>query len=254
MIAIDMEMPENCVECRFNTSEFEYCNAMPVEFVGQVSDREEDGKPEWCPLKAQEPITGETSDGYHTFNELYHHRAVLFSVIVANYPDRAWKSKKHHDGTMYDNMFIVGIDTPDGQATYHYDVEPYWDMFKCRVFDNAPEWDGHTPAQAIERIGKLKAQGPRVMTSSEVMDYVGYFKNNPPSEVSKLPLWTESKKETGVFSGYRNVGNIRNLIHTSGLDRSYIFNQHWRCWTARPTVEQMNNTPWEERDNGEKAK
>lgn len=111
-------------------------------------------------LKAQGPITGETSDGYHTFNELYHHRAVLFSVIVANYPDRAWKSKKHHDGTMYDGMFIVGIDTPDGQATYHYDVDPYWDMFKCRVLDNAPEWDGHTPAQAIERIGKLKAQEP----------------------------------------------------------------------------------------------
>ena len=111
-------------------------------------------------LKEQEPITGETSDGYHTFNELYHHRAVLFSVIVANYPDKAWKSKKHHDGTMYDNMFIVGIDTPDGQATYHYDVDPYWDMFKCRVLDNAPEWDGHTPAQAIERIGKLKAQEP----------------------------------------------------------------------------------------------
>ena len=111
-------------------------------------------------LKAQEPITGETSDGYHTFNELYHHRAVLFSVIVANYPDRAWKSKKHHDGTMYDGMFIVGIDTPDGQATYHYDVDPYWDMFKCRVLDKAPEWDGHTPAQAIERIGRLKAQEP----------------------------------------------------------------------------------------------
>lgn len=115
-------------------------------------------------LKAQEPITGETSDGYHTFNELYHHRAVLFSVIVANYPDKAWKSKKHHDGTMYDNMFIVGIDTPDGQATYHYDIDPYWDMFKCRVLDNAPEWDGHTPAQAIERIGKLKVQEPRVLT------------------------------------------------------------------------------------------
>lgn len=109
-------------------------------------------------LKAQEPITGETSDGYHTFNELYHHRAVLFSVIVANYPDRAWKSKKHYDGTMYEGMFIVGIETPDGQATYHYDIDPYWDMFKCRVLDNAPEWDGHTPAQAIERIGKLKAQ------------------------------------------------------------------------------------------------
>ena len=109
-------------------------------------------------LKEQEPITGETSDGYHTFNELYHHRAVLFSVIVANYKDRAWKSVRHHDGTMYDGMFIVGIDTPDGQATYHYDIDPYWDMFDCKVREFAPEWDGHTPAQAIERIGNLKAQ------------------------------------------------------------------------------------------------
>ena len=54
MIQIDMPMPDNCLECRFNTSEFGYCNAMPVEFVGQVSDFEEDGRPEWCPLKALE--------------------------------------------------------------------------------------------------------------------------------------------------------------------------------------------------------
>ena len=101
-------------------------------------------------------ITGETSDGYHTFNELYHHRAVLFSVIVKAFPDHAWKSRKHHDGSMYDGMFIVGIETPDGQATYHYDVDPYWDMFKCKELEYAPEWDGHTPAQAIDRIGKLE--------------------------------------------------------------------------------------------------
>ena len=132
-------------------------------------------------LKAQEPITGETSDGYHTFNELYYHRAVLFSVIVANYPERAWKSKKHHDGTMYDGMFIVGIDTPDGQAAYHYDVDPYWDMFKCRVLDNAPEWDGHTPSEAIERIGKLKAHEPvkpRIVdTSNSKLYHNDMFKN-----------------------------------------------------------------------------
>ncbi len=101
-------------------------------------------------------ITGETSDGYHTFNELYHHRAVLFSVIVKAFPDRAWKSRKHHDGSMYDGMFIVGIETPDGQATYHYDINPYWDMFQCKELEYAPEWDGHTPAQAIARIGKLE--------------------------------------------------------------------------------------------------
>ena len=99
--------------------------------------------------------TGETSDGYHTFNELYHHRAVLFSVIVRDHPDLAWKSKLHSDGTMYDGMFIVGIQTPQGQATYHYDIDPYWDMFNCKELDQAPEWDGHTPSEAIERIATL---------------------------------------------------------------------------------------------------
>ena len=101
-------------------------------------------------------VTGDTSDGYHTFNELYHHRAVLFSVIVKAFQEKAWKARLHHDGTMYDGMFIVGIDTPEGQASYHYDIDPYWDMFECKELERAPEWDGHTPAQAIERIGRLE--------------------------------------------------------------------------------------------------
>jgi hypothetical protein len=100
-------------------------------------------------------VDGSTSDGYHTFDELYHHRAVLFGVVVNDHSDIAWKSKRHHDGSMYDGMFIVGIDTPDGQATYHYDVDPYWDTFRCKELEFAPEWDGHSPDDAIERIGSL---------------------------------------------------------------------------------------------------
>ena len=42
--------------------------------------------------RTQPEITGNTSDGYHTFNELYHHRAMLFSVICNDRLDRAWKS------------------------------------------------------------------------------------------------------------------------------------------------------------------
>lgn len=99
---------------------------------------------------------GEFSDGYHTFNELYHHRAVLFSVICNMFPEKAWKSKLHDTGDMYDGMFIVGIETEQGQATYHYDIEPYWDMFKVKELEKAPKYDGHTPSDAIERIGKLK--------------------------------------------------------------------------------------------------
>ena len=101
-------------------------------------------------------ITKETTDGYHTFNELYHHRAVLFSVICNDRPNLAWKSKLHHDGTMFDDhTFIVGIDTPSGKASYHYDIDPYWDMFHVPVLERAPEWDGYTPVQSIERIGSL---------------------------------------------------------------------------------------------------
>lgn len=101
------------------------------------------------------PVTGDTSDGFHTFNELYHHRAVLFSLIVTCFPGASWKSEQHSDGTMYDGMFIVGIETPWGQATYHYDVDKCWNMFPCEELDRAPEWDGHTPDQAIERIERL---------------------------------------------------------------------------------------------------
>lgn len=106
--------------------------------------------------RCSEKINGETSDGYHTFNELYYHRAVLFSAICRCFPERSWKSRKHHDGTMYPGMFIVGIETDDGQATYHYDIEPCWDMFPVKELEQAPEWDGHTPQQAIERIHNMR--------------------------------------------------------------------------------------------------
>lgn len=87
---------------------------------------------------------GDISDGYHTFDELYHHRMILFATICNSKPDISWKSKKHHDGTMYDDYFIVGINTPEGQYTYHYHLNN-WDYFKVKELDNAPEYDGHQP-------------------------------------------------------------------------------------------------------------
>ena len=91
-----------------------------------------------------DPINGDTSDGYHTFNELYHHRAVLFAALQNAYPDLSWKAKKHADGTMFNDSFIAGINTPDGMYTYHCDLSE-WDMFTCNEIEYAPEWDGHMP-------------------------------------------------------------------------------------------------------------
>lgn len=99
-------------------------------------------------FEKQEPLKDmEVSDGYHTFNQLYHQRAVLFATIVNQNKDIAWKSFKHSDGKYcFDSngeWFIVGIDTPKGSYTYHYSKE-YWDMFNCKELECAKEWDGHT--------------------------------------------------------------------------------------------------------------
>lgn len=88
--------------------------------------------------------TGEISDGYHTFNELYYHRMMLFSIICNTYKSVAWKSWKHDDDTMYDDMFIVGVSLPYGDYSYHYNKE-HWDRFDVTILDRAPKWDGHKP-------------------------------------------------------------------------------------------------------------
>lgn len=84
----------------------------------------------------------EISDGYHSFKELYDHRMVLFSIICNQNKDLSWKSKKHFDGGMYTDYFIVGIETKEGQFTYHYPLEN-WDMFNVKTLERAPLWDGH---------------------------------------------------------------------------------------------------------------
>ena len=40
--------------------------------------------------------------------------------------DISWKSKRHSDGKKCfdsDNWFVVGIDTPEGSYTYHYEMK-----------------------------------------------------------------------------------------------------------------------------------
>lgn len=59
-------------------------------------------------LKAEGGRADSISDKWHTFGELYFHRAVLFSVILNSNKSISWKSWKHHDGTMFDDSFIVG--------------------------------------------------------------------------------------------------------------------------------------------------
>lgn len=114
-------------------------------------------------------ITGSTSDGYHTFDELYYYRllynANLVNTIIYNnskfsadfrLPINIYKSYKHSDGELCfgGGWFVVVMETPFGQITNHYENK-YYDMFCCPGVDVAPVWDGHTPQQAAERLDKL---------------------------------------------------------------------------------------------------
>lgn len=105
-------------------------------------------------------INGQTSDGCHTFDELYDHRTVLFALVLDELRKKGtcvlWKSRLHADGTMYDGFFIAGVTTPDGQATYHCKDE-YWHMFKLPRLDQAPAFDGHTPDDTLLRLSRALA-------------------------------------------------------------------------------------------------
>ena len=102
---------------------------------------------------------GEVSDGFHTFNGLYEQRMILFAALVKAYKDKAWKSYRHEDGEYCfgGGWFIVGIDTPEGSYTYHYENK-YWDLFDCVDLPRAKHWDGHTEADAETRLMSLNPE------------------------------------------------------------------------------------------------
>lgn len=103
-------------------------------------------------IKLLKVDTNKISDGYHTFGELYDHRCRLF-IKLASVSKDSWKSLRHSDGSSWDGWFIMGIGKKAGeQITYHLPMK-FWDSSKW-VFeiDTAPEWDGHTPSDVLERL------------------------------------------------------------------------------------------------------
>ena len=145
----------------------------------------------------------EISDGYHTFNELYYHRMILFSVICNMNRGKAWKSWKHHDGSIYDDYFIVGINTPKGQYSYHYHKD-HWDMFKVEALENAPEWDGHEPKD-INRLMSL------------LQEVANDCRTENNEELNKILIRCDGKDI--IINTIREVAEISKLLEWNrGLD------------------------------------
>lgn len=104
--------------------------------------------------------TKDISDTYHTFGDLYNHRmafnAALCHAITEINAEKiyCYKSWKHHDGTMFEGMFIVVIESCYGQISYHYNAE-HWEKFNIPERDIALEYDGHTPDDTYIRLLKV---------------------------------------------------------------------------------------------------
>lgn len=102
---------------------------------------------------------GEISDGYHTFNELYEHRYLLFCGVAALAWSKGrqycWKSRTHWiDGNLepvWDGWFVAGIEIGGKMITYHLPLE-YWSLFNGIDRLKAPPHDGHTSLDVIERL------------------------------------------------------------------------------------------------------
>lgn len=109
-------------------------------------------------------VSENTSDGFHTFKELYEFRklynACLFNEWALKGFYNVHKSTKHSDGYECFNggWFVVMATLPDGQISNHYEMKD-WDLFNIPVQEMADEWDGHTSKDVADRLNKYLQRG-----------------------------------------------------------------------------------------------
>lgn len=111
--------------------------------------------------------TNNISDGYHTFWELYEHRALLFmalwNAITGNSYDwhecKFIKSKIHEDWfNVWEEwgMFLLCLHLPDWkQISYHLDKK-YWDecIYADTEYQAEIPFDWHTSEDVLKRLIK----------------------------------------------------------------------------------------------------
>lgn len=94
--------------------------------------------------------TRKVSDGYHTFEELYDHRVLLF-IALAMDTNHVAKWKPHYPG--WPVLFLETMKA--GQISYHFPEKYLPIVEKHFSRDDNWEWDGHTSADVLERLKKL---------------------------------------------------------------------------------------------------
>lgn len=140
------------------TSEFLFSEKKLDEMATELSDY----------FAEKSVIDDSTSDGYHTFGELYEFRMLYnagFFNLLANFtginkegfklknPYYVHKSYRHNDGELCfgGGWFIVMAELPTGQISNHYENK-YWNLFDIPGKDKANKWDGHNSEMVLKRM------------------------------------------------------------------------------------------------------
>lgn len=100
---------------------------------------------------------GLTSDGYHTFNELYEHRNLLFINMCRMYVDEHGSGVWWNRNGGYEGYFCLYFESYYKQISYHI-PDKYLGCMKetpgerCAIEYQECEWDGHTSKDVLDRL------------------------------------------------------------------------------------------------------
>lgn len=119
----------------------------------------------------------------------------------------------------------------------------------CPYWDRNPSIKGCTHKLATDVYSLLEEQEARVMTLDEIRkaDYVWlevnwpYTKDHEPYLNIALPVPYEDWNHEDMIL-FRVKADIDQADHDCSV---HYFGTVWRCWTAKPTPEQMSGTEWE---------
>ena len=115
-------------------------------------------------VKEQEDllIDADSDNDKYSYIDLYDENIILLALWLNDNPTvSAYKAKFNFDDCidfMFDNSFILGIDTPKGLITYKIKLD-YWDMFNVQEIPYSHVYNKDKPAEVREKLEAVLYKG-----------------------------------------------------------------------------------------------
>lgn len=135
----------------------------------------------------------------------------------------------------------------DGPMTFDEMLEDMEFMLEASRFNDSVQWNPDMRTTALEKaIELLKTLEPRVMKLGELRECVTYWIEDETGHVVPETIMDITGKDIMTIPVVHLTNGYAPIITktTDGYNSKRFTG--WRCWTSRPTDEQVAATPWEE--------